>query len=59
MTLPSVNYPSLSAEFWWEGALSYIDPREKDYQRCFLLYLSCVSSLSHEFERTYSYEWSS
>ncbi|CCB90009.1 hypothetical protein [Simkania negevensis] len=59
MSLPAVNYPSFSVQFWWEGTLRYIDPREKDYQRCFLLYLSCISSLSHEFERKFSYEWSS
>lgn len=58
MATPSVNYPSFSAQFWWEGTLNYIDPREKNYQRFFLLYVSCVGALGHAYERAYSYDWS-
>jgi len=58
MATDLVTLPSLSTRFWWGGALKYIDSNEENYQRSFLLLISCIASLGHEFEKHRSYDWS-
>ena len=58
LSVSGIQYPSLTPQFWWKGTLEYIDPNKENYQKFFLLFLSCVASLAHEYEKWGSFDWS-
>lgn len=57
MSTPGISYPPISAQFWWDSTLEYVDPGESSYQRYFLLCIACLASFTHQYEQSQGYDW--